>query len=417
MATNASVSAASGPKLPVERNILLVLSPGQEGQAWCAELQAMQPKWRLEPVLDSASALRAVSHKQFDAAVVDLTGAESDRVRLLRQIMEHAPATLRIGLAPPPERGTVPQIDAPAHQLLAKPCNPKVLIAVLARAFATQNFLADETLKKLISSLQSLPVLPAVYTQLLAELQSPEPSLEKAGAIVVRDPGLSAKMLQLVNSAFFGLGRLVADPAEAAMFLGSETLKALVLSLQVFAQFKEFSSKDFSVEALWSHSWATGVLARRICAAEEVGQAASAEAFIAGLLHDFGKLVFATNFPEKFAATLQLVQREKVTMWEAECRIYDASHAEVGGYLLARWGLPSPVVEAVAFHHRPGSARLQAFGPLTAVHVANVLSKATQTAGARGSVFVDTNYLRSLGLGPRLAVWQQLCSESLPEPG
>jgi len=125
MATNASASAASGPKLPVERNILLVLSPGQEGQAWCAELQAMQPKWRLEPVLDSASALRAVSHKQFDAAVVDLTGAESDRVRLLRQIMEHSPATLRIGLAAPPERGTVPQFDAPAHQLLAKPCNPK----------------------------------------------------------------------------------------------------------------------------------------------------------------------------------------------------------------------------------------------------------------------------------------------------
>ena len=85
MATNASASAASGPKLPVERNILLVLSPGQEGQAWCAELQAMQPKWRLEPVLDSASTLRAVARKQFDAAVVDLNGAESDRVRLLRR--------------------------------------------------------------------------------------------------------------------------------------------------------------------------------------------------------------------------------------------------------------------------------------------------------------------------------------------
>src|SRR5260370_2744123 len=280
MATNTSASATSGPKHPVERNILLVLSRGEEGQAWCAELQAMQPKWRLEPVLDSASTLRAVAQKQFDAAVVDLTGAESDRVRLLRQIMGHSPATLRIGLAAPPRRGTVPQFDAPAHHLLAKTCHPKVLIAVLARAFSTQNFLADATLKKLISSLQSLPVLPAVYTQLLVELQSPEPSLEKAGQIVARHPGVSAEMLQLVNSAFFALGRRVADPAEAAMFLGSETLKALVLSLQVFAQFKEFGSQDFSVEALWSHSWATGLLAPRICAAREVGQASNPEPLI-----------------------------------------------------------------------------------------------------------------------------------------
>jgi putative nucleotidyltransferase with HDIG domain len=301
--------------------------------------------------------------------------------------------------------------SAPVHQFLSKPCDPKVLKAVLARAFSAQEFAANEHFRKLLSGLPSLPALPDVYLEVQAELASQDPSLERVGDIIGRDMAMTAKLLQLVSSAFFGLSRPITCPVEAAVFVGTETLKALVLSIQVFSQFEGL--KQFKVNALWRHCWTTAVLARQICDFEEVDPQRAGYAFVAGLLHDLGKLVIAANDPDKYRSAWELAHRRGISFWEAELELYQTSHAELGGYLLARWGLPEPVVEAVAFHHRPGLSRDRAFTPLTAVHAANVFSKEHVCDSDAVSQPVEVDYLQGIGLGDRVEQWQDLAIESI----
>ena len=398
---------------PAQKAILLVALSPEDTSAIREGLRDTSDKWRLEFVSNVRQALTVLESSAFDAAIVDLQAPGIDAPGLFKSMMEASPTTLRLGLITPPEREAIQQVRAAVHQLLTKPCNGKVLKAVLARAFAAQDFLSDDNFKHLAGGIRSLPVLPSIYTELMQELKSEDPSLELAGQIVAKDMGLSAKILSLVNSAFFGLGRPVTHPSEAAMFLGTETLRALVLSLQVFSQFSQVRLKEFSVENLWKHSWTMGVLARRLCEFEEADRITADEAFIAGLLHDVGKLVLAANHPAQLEENIKQARQKHLTLWEQEYQTFHASHAELGGYLLGTWGLSAGVVEAVAFHHRPALARRRNFSALTAVHVANTLGKKGPSECGLDPQPISVDYLRSLDLAERVDGWKQLFVDTL----
>ncbi len=400
-----------------QRAILCIaLSPEDTG-AIREGFQDMADRWRWEFVSTVRQGLTAIEKSSFDAAIVDLQAPGIDAPGLFKTMMEASPTTLRLGLITPPERQAIQQVKAAVHQLLTKPCDPNVLKAVLARSFASQEFLTDENFKKLVGGIRALPVLPNIYTELMQELKSDDPSLERAGQIVAKDMGLSAKILTLVNSAFFGLGRPITHPSEAAMFLGTETLRALVLSLQVFSQFSQVRLKEFSVENLWKHSWTTGVLAKRLCEFEEADRTTADEAFIAGLLHDLGKLVLAANQPTQLEEIIRQGRQKKITFWEQEYQMFNTSHAEIGGFLLSNWGLSTGVVEAVAFHHRPALARRQNFSALTAVHVANTIAKKGPSECGLHPQAVSMDYLNALDLGGRVEGWKQFFNDALDKRG
>jgi len=392
--------------------MLLVFANPEESAQVSQAFEDMRPKWEFECVNDPATVASLLPRASFDAAVVDLLLPAGAGVELLQQLMELSPHTLRLGLTTGSERHSLQQVGAPVHQFLSKPCDPTVLRAVLARAFAAHNFVANDEFKKLVAGITSLPVLPRIYVELMQELTSAEPSLERAGQVVARDMGLSVKILQLVNSAFFGLGRQIGHPSEAAMFLGTETLKALALSLQVFSQFQHLKLTELSVENLWQHSWTTGVLAKRLCDLEETDRTLTDEAFVSGLLHDVGKLVLAANFPSSLEQNIRQSRHDNIPLWEQECRGWGASHAELGGYVLERWGLAPGVVEAVAFHHRPAQARQQSFCAVTAVHAANTLGRGPSNQCNTPHQPLDVDYLRSLGLADRVPGWKQFFSEA-----
>lgn len=401
------------PDGSTQRAILFIALTPEDTSSIREGLRDLSDKWRLEFVSNVRQGLTALEKNSFDAAVVDLQAPGIDAPGLFKTMMDASPTTLRLGLITPPERQAIQQVKAAVHQLLTKPCEPKVLKAVMARTFASQEFLTDENFKRLASGIRSLPVLPNIYTELMQELKSEDPSLERAGQIVAKDMGLSAKILTLVNSAFFGLGRPITHPSEAAMFLGTETLRALVLSLQVFSQFSQVRLKEFSVENLWKHSWTTGVLAKRLCEFEEVDRATTDEAFIAGLLHDMGKLVLASNLPSQLEENIRQARQKKLTLWEQEYQVFNASHAELGGYLLSTWGLSTGVVEAVAFHHRPTLAKRQNFSALTAVHVANTLAKKGPSECGLNPQPVSMEYLGALDLSGRIDGWKQFFQDAL----
>jgi len=408
------MAPAAEPTTPASarRTILFVLTDDPERARMVEALADMRLKWEAECTEDPQVARARIQAGSLDAILVDLLAFATVGADLLKQAMEVSPNTLRLGLSATSERQAIEQLGAPAQQLLSKPCEPKVLMAVLARAFASREYVSQDEFRRLLAGITSLPVLPEIYAELMEELKSEDPSLERAGQIVAKDMGLTAKILQLVNSAFFGLGRPIAHPSEAAMFLGSETLEALVLSLQVFSQFQHLRLNEFNVENLWKHSWTVGVLSKRLCELEEAKRATTDEAFISGLLHDVGKLVLAANYPERLEQNLRIARQQSMPLWEQETRTWGVSHAELGGHLLGLWGLPPGVVEAVACHHRPAQAIQQTFSALTAVHVANTLGQLHSNHCNTPPQIVDLDYLRSLGLANRVDGWKQFFLEA-----
>jgi putative nucleotidyltransferase with HDIG domain len=278
----------------------------------------------------------------------------------------------------------------------------------VARAFALRDLLSNERLKQLATRIKSLPTLPTLYQQLTNELRKDDASMEQIGEIISRDIGMTAKILQLVNSAFFGLPQPISNPGEAVMYLGLSTVRALVLSLQVFSQFKNPRLTGFSLDALADHCWKTAVLARRIARAESSDTKMMDQCFLAGLMHDIGRIILADGMPEQYTKVWNEAREKHLPLWQAEQAEFGATHAEVGAYLLGLWGLPNPIVEAVALHHSPCLCVVPGFSPLAAVHVANAFVHEKDGAPAE-SVHIDMDYLTTLGLADRLAEWRDVC--------
>ena len=270
--------------------------------------------------------------------------------------------------------------------------------------------LEKPSLKTLVDGMRLIPTLPTIYSDIIQEMRKAEPSIAKMGEVISMDLGMTAKILQVVNSPFFGVPVPVTSPVQATMLLGFDAVKALVLSIAVFSRFDKLAFPGFSTQMLWDHSIRVGQWATRIAETEGLDKPAVEAAFTAGLLHDVGTLVFVVNRTKRYQHIITQIRRHQVPVIEAERGEFGASHAEVGAFLAHKWGLKSPIVEAIAFHHDPLRSGNQGMSPLTAVYVANLLDREQHVAEEElGESISDLGYLESIGLADRKAAWQDRC--------
>jgi len=377
-------------------------------------LRSMRGEWEINTAGSGNEALDFLSRTPADVVVTDMRMPGMDGNQLLQEIKNRYPEIVRIVLSGQSDREMVLKSIRPAHQYLSKPCSDEILKSTIERSCGLRDLLANNSLKQLISRIDSLPSQPALYLEILREMESPYSSMQKIGEIVSKDIGMTAKILQLVNSAFFGFRRHISSPAEAAELLGLETIKALVLSVKIFSRLDQAAMKVFAVDRIWDHSLTTGIFARTIAIAENQGCTTIDDAFMAGLLHDAGKLVLAANLPQRYKEVLKAARAQGGSNLEAEQQAFGVTHAEVGAYLLALWGLPFPIVEAIAHHHFPGKCPHKELGVLTAVHVGNyqelLLHDETDADGK-----LDREYLAELAVLHKLSEWQALCRQALKE--
>jgi HD-like signal output (HDOD) protein len=332
-----------------------------------------------------------------------MNGAE-----LLDEVKRRHPKTIRIVLSGHADTDLLLTCVNSTHQYLSKPCDSQAIKATVQRACGLENAAENERLKQLVGQMARLPSLPSLYVQMVEELNDSSATIEHIGEIVSQDMAMTAQFLKLVNSVYFGLSRPVSNPSEAALYLGIDTIKALVLSIHTFSQFEDLISCGFNLEALMHHSLRTAGRAGRIAKLEGSTPKIVNECFVGGMLHDIGKLLMAANFPKDYDQVTRLVGKEGLSHCAAEKEIFGVNHASVGGYLLGLWGLPVPVVEAIALHHCPRQTTSPAFGALTAVHAANVFEH-ERAAGSHPAADneLDGLYLAALGLTHRLAAWRQ----------
>ncbi len=324
-------------------------------------------------VISPKEALSLMEEKEFDIIVSDVRMPVMDGISLLNEVKRRYPNTMRIILTGQSSVDATLKSIGIAHQFLDKPCEPTKLKNLLNRALFIKKLMTHPTIEKLVSNLDTLPSMPSIYIEIQRRLSDPDSSVEEIAKCIEKDVSMSAKILQLVNSAFFGHFSHVESPAKAVHLLGLETVKALVLSLHIFSQYEDKTGLPFSLDSLWKHSMYVGNLAKEIAIAELQDKKTCDYAFIAGLLHDIGKLILAVNMPDKYKKAIEISNQEGVELYRAEAKVFKTSHAEIGGYLMGLWGLPGPVVEAIVYHHHPECYPCNEFDALAAVYAANTL--------------------------------------------
>ncbi|WHZ15306.1 MAG: hypothetical protein OJF52_002149 [Nitrospira sp.] len=375
-------------------------------------LRPMRDEWNMTFVTSGADALKTLEQAPFDVVVSDMRMPGMDGAQLLNEVHRRYPHIVRIVLSGQSDQALTYRAIEATHQYLAKPCEVDILRMTVMRACVLREALGSDTLRGVVSGMQQIPSRPSLYAEIRKEAESEHASLKTIGAIISRDMGMTTKILQLVNSAYFGLPRNVATPEQAVNMLGLDTIKALVLTAQVFSSFSSSWDSFISLDRLWAESLEAGLLARAIAKAEQASTLMIDQAYTAGLLHDVGILVFVANMRERYNAILNAAHDQNLILSTLERQEVGATHAEVGAHLLGLWGLGDPIVEAVAFHHRPGECVGETFTPLTAVHVANALQREQSRQGRENAPSeIDSTYLDKLHMTDRLQHWREVASK------
>ncbi|HMI83394.1 MAG TPA: response regulator [Polyangiaceae bacterium] len=379
-------------------------------------LRKQRKVWDMAFVESGAKALEKLAEASFDVIVSDMRMPRMDGATLLKEVQRRYPNVVRIVLSGHAELDTALRSVSVAHQFLAKPCDASSLENLVDRACSLQALLGDDKIRTAIGTIGQLPSAPEIYIALTKALEDPDTSMKDLAHLIERDMAISAKVLQLVNSAFFGLPQRVASVQQALSYLGANMIRRVLLSVETFSMFeKEKVAGPFSLEALQAHSNVVAAVASKLMD----DAVRSGDAFMAGMLHDVGKLILAVYVPDHFKRAMALGMERNVPLHVAEQELFGVTHAEIGGYLLGIWGLPYAIVEAVAHHHSPGRVEHATFDVLDAVYVAEALvSEASKRAEAPSAPsHLDSAYIEVFGLESKLPAWREMVSEVMSSMG
>ncbi|NNE65807.1 MAG: HDOD domain-containing protein [Pyrinomonadaceae bacterium] len=376
------------------------------------ELKGYRPYWRLHTANSASMAMSVMSAAPADVIVADMGMKGTDGAQLIAAVRESFPRTIRILLSSFGDTKKVMESVGDAHQYLTKPLDSEVLINAVENATALDTILENDRLRGAVTHLKNVPSLPVVYCDLMEEVNKVDPSIKRVAQIVGSDIGMTAKILQIANSAFFGFRKSVSSPVEAVRFLGLDTITSLALAVGVFAQFGKQVNTGY-ISEIWNHSTKVARMARDIASIER--PTVAEDAFTAGLLHDIGEVVMAANAPRAYSETRDFGEFETLLRLNAEREKFGATHYEIGAYLLNLWGIPNRVVEAVAFHHTPSKAGHKGFNAVTAVHAADGLVHVPEfDEDYRLSELMDLDYFQRAGLRQNVDMWIDACVKAEP---
>jgi HD-like signal output (HDOD) protein len=292
------------------------------------------------------------------------------------------------------------------HQFLAIPFDHSTLKAVIERSAGT-DYGMNSGLRELVGRIRTFPTIPSLYLEVVNALKDSNATTDRIGAIISKDMAMTTKLLQVINSSYFGLPRTITDPTEAIGILGFETVKSLIMTVKLLSQYDNVKPVYFSIDNIWRHSTSVARTARVITLLETGDNNRSGVAYTAGLMHDLGKVILAANFDGQYHGAHNIARKQKIPLWTVEKDIFGATHGEIGAYLLGLWGMSEEVTRVAALHHHPLYGGDNTFTALTAVHAANALEYegSAEVDGLPVSV-LDAAYLQELGLEQRVELWR-----------
>jgi HD-like signal output (HDOD) protein len=384
-------------------SILVAGERPEELRALQEQLARTRGNWSLTLAEGGEAALLALGAKPFDVVVTELRMRGIDGAELLQQVHRRQPQAARMAICGRASIDDMHRVMPLAHQVLGQAGDVRGLERSIERTCRLLRDRNRPSVQRVLGMLARLPVLPRTYWELAGELERPGADSSSVAGIIEQDPVVTTRVLQLANSAFFGVQRAVRSVRDAATVLGLEPLRSIVL-LAGMSRLVHAGDlpPTFSLDTLQSHS----ARVARLAAAMLNDPEESKTAFSAGMLHHIGYLMLAVNLPNEFKGLREEAFRRNTTVERIEREQLGCDHAEIGAQVLALWGLPLPLIDAVACHHRPSASGEMRFGAATAVHVAAVL--ADDAAGkVPDPAALEWDFLRRLNAAGPVERWRQ----------
>jgi putative nucleotidyltransferase with HDIG domain len=352
-------------------------------------LRPLRHEWAMEFAAGGREALDRLSESNYDVLVTGIDMPEIDGLALLSEAIRICPQTVRIVLCGGDDPDAILRSVSLAHQYLVKPCDAHAIQGTVEKALALRSILDVPSLSGLIGRMKSLPSPPAIYYRLMHAVLNEKISASELGSIIAQDLGMTAKILQLVNSPLFAPSRVIVTPEQAVIYLGLDMVRALAITESIFCQFGMRNHPGFSPEELRDHSFQVATLARRIARERRLAPQFVDDIYLGGLMHDIGKLVLGSNFPGEYREVVRYFG-DSEALRETERRLFGTTHAEVGAYLLWLWGMPASVAGIVAQHH-PAVEDTGATEPAAIVNLADRMIRGGESAP-------DRDFLLRIGL-------------------
>jgi len=369
------------------KKILLVDDDRNVLHSFKRAFHSMHNEWQVVLSDNGKSALALIeADGSFDLVISDLRMHGLNGIDLFRKVEKTSPDTIRFFLTGATESSLLIEASSVSHRLISKPCEGEKLVALIRNSLLLREKLHNPEVRRKLCKLGVIPSLPKFYQEFCREIQTPDVSVARLGMIIEKDIGMTAKVLQLVNSAFFGFRKKVTNPLHAATLIGINGMRDIVLVAGFFNALGENDCpKTLDIEAIWQHSLSTANKAREIAAAEGLSQDDIDTSYTAGLLHDLGIIALAATNRADYEKVIELARDECIPLHLAEKRVFAVDHATVGGFILNLWGLPHAISEIVTFHCSPPGDPSAKATPLSIVYAADQLvARETQSPLEKG---------------------------------
>lgn len=375
-------------------------------------LERMMKKspWKVSFAEGGLEALDMLEETSFDVVVTDLNMPEVNGVKLLKIIQKEFPHLVRIVYSGNLTKESVREVATFTHRFIAKPCTMDQMIQTIENTLFIYSSLDSDAIRKVLTNTGSIPSLPRIYTELMSNIENPSFSLKEAARLIASDVGMTANILKQIN--LLGHSKDISNIDQAVSLLGLDSIKAIALTSHIFCSLEIPSIPYFSAEQLNRHSMLTARFAQEITLIETDDRSLAESAFVAGVLHDLGIILLASNFPAKYTSVLERVQNANRPIAEVEKNLIGISHCGIGSYLLALWGFPKDILAAVAFHENPSEIPSESFSLLTAIYAGSVLAHHFEQEISNGEQLLESSsYLEQIGCNSRIKFWVTRCSE------
>lgn len=365
--------------------------------------------WRVETASGLEQVVRRLAYPDpaVDAVVADEDFSFDGTRAFLAQLGDTHPHVGRLGL----KNGKRAPLVAPPFHTIKKGADPALIERMLDRTCLVNAAIRDDRVRSIVSRVDRIPSAPRTYFDLVEAAASDTAGLSDLAKIIATDVAMTARVLQLVNSAFFGRGQRIGSIQQAVSRLGVGLIKGLVLTAHVFNVLDPRSTPGFSIERFQDRSLKAARLAQRFVTRFELGD----EAFTAGLLHDIGSLVLTVYDPILAGEIRTLVETKGCSPLDAERALFGVTRAQIGACLLAKWGIPFGIVEAVLFHRTPHSKHVEEVEVLAALHAATAFLP-EQAGKASQKPKLDACFLSAAGLSSAVVKWRMIAERDLEEP-
>ena len=361
-----------------------------------SRLHGMRSQWEMVFIESGARAIAEIELRPFDVIVTDMRMPVMDGAEFLSVVAERWPQIIRVVLSGYAQQDQTKRLLTLAHQYLSKPCDARLIENAISRSLQLHTVLQEPRLRAAVGRIRQLPAMPRTYSRLAEAMSGEDPSIKVITGLVAEDPAIAAKVLQIVNSSFFRLARQITKIEQAVSYLGFAAIRNIVLSVEIFSQWRNTKAPaGFQPDLLQAQAQRVAAVARNLAIKTPLED----DAMLVGLLHNIGYLVLVQECPAEIEQARQLSVERGIHMHEAEQEVLGTSQAQVGAYLLGIWGLPHPIIEAIAFQNTPRRVPQTQFDLLAALVTAKVLVSA-DTPGPFGVIETAVEEIDDTYLGP-----------------